>query len=62
MRKILHFRGAGPFAHKQPQPLVIPEPALSARNLLLPAAIQYSSRENAALRNDNPLGILKLHH
>jgi hypothetical protein len=41
-------------------PLVIPKPALSARNLLVASSeTSDSSRDNPALRNDNPLGIVQ---
>jgi hypothetical protein len=36
--------------------LVIPKPALSARNLLLASREADSSRDNAARRNDNSFG------
>jgi hypothetical protein len=50
------------FAQKT-KPLVIPKPGLPARNLLA-ADVEAadSSRDKAALRNDNSLGIFKLHH
>jgi hypothetical protein len=49
--------------HKNNPPLVIPKPDLSARNLLpVSSHAADSSRENAALRNDNSLGIFKLRH
>jgi hypothetical protein len=43
--------------------LVIPKPGLPARNLLV-AHVEAadSSRDKAALRNDNSLGIFKFHH
>jgi hypothetical protein len=44
-------------------PFVIPKPALSARNLLSASReTADSSRDSAALRNDNSLGIFELHH
>jgi hypothetical protein len=43
-------------------PLVIPKPALSVGNLLAAAEAAASSRDNAALRNDNPLGVFKLRY
>jgi hypothetical protein len=47
----------------QKYPLVIPKPALSARNLLAASSEAADfSRDNAAIRNDNPLEIFKLHH
>jgi len=40
--------------------LVIPKPALSARNLLVAGSeAADSSHDNAALRNDNTLGFFK---
>ena len=57
MRKILHFRVAGQFAQKEPQPLLILEPHLSARKLLAASSeAADSSRDTAALPNDNPFG------
>jgi hypothetical protein len=48
---------------QKPPPLVIPKPALSAGNLLAAGAeVVDSSRDNAALRNDNSSGILKLRY
>jgi hypothetical protein len=45
------------FAQKQLQPLVIPKPGVSARNLLAAGGeTADSSRDNAALRNDNYFG------
>jgi hypothetical protein len=64
MRKILHFRVAGQFAQKQPQPLVIPEPHRSAQeSALLPAEKQQIPRATLPRFGMTiPLGILKLHH
>jgi hypothetical protein len=47
----------------QKYPLVIPKPALSA-GILLAASSETadSSRDEAAIRSDNPLEIFKLHH
>jgi hypothetical protein len=46
-----------------PHSFVIPKPGLSARNLLgTSSEAADSSRDNAALRNDNSLGMFKLHH
>jgi hypothetical protein len=43
-------------------PLVIPKPALLARNLLIASSeTANSSRYKAALRNDNPSGISFFH-
>jgi hypothetical protein len=48
---------------KQPPSLVIPKPARSAKNLLAASGeAADSSRDKAALRNDNSLGIFKLHY
>jgi hypothetical protein len=49
--------GVVQFAQKRQPPLVIPKPALSARNLL-PASSETAdcSRENTALRNDKSFG------
>jgi hypothetical protein len=48
------------FAQKYPLSF---RPALSARNLLAASSeAADSSRDNGALRNDNPLGIFKLQH
>jgi hypothetical protein len=45
-----------------PHSFVIPKPGLSARNLLgTSSEAADSSRGNAALRNDNSLGMFKLH-
>jgi hypothetical protein len=49
------------FARNNPS-LVIPKPDLSARNLLASSETADSSRDKAALRNDNSPGILKFHH
>jgi len=54
--------GSGAACAKTTPLLVIPKPGL-ARNLLVPGSkAADSSRNNAALRNDNRLGIFKLHH
>jgi hypothetical protein len=46
------------FAQKTDPPLVIPKPALSARNPFAASGeTADSSRDNAALRNDKSLGI-----
>jgi hypothetical protein len=51
------------FSQKQSHPFVIPKPALPARNLLAATSeAADSSRDNAALLNDNSLGVFKLHH
>jgi hypothetical protein len=43
--------------------LVIPKPALSARNLFAAGSTTAdSSRDNAALRNDKPFSIFKVNH
>jgi hypothetical protein len=48
---------------KNSRTLVIPKPALSARNLLAAGSeTADSSRDTAALRNDNSLRIFELHH
>jgi hypothetical protein len=55
--------GSGSVCAKTTPPLVIPRPALSARNLLAAGSeTADSSRDTAALRNDNSLGISKLPH
>jgi hypothetical protein len=55
--------GSDAVCAKQPPSLVIPKPALSAKNLLAASGeAADSSRDNAALRNDNSLGIFKLHY
>src|ERR1700730_1974732 len=64
--KTLGFSAQGRAASKRSQKqstLVIPRPALSARNLLAASGEGAdSSRDKAALRNDNCLGFFKLHH
>jgi hypothetical protein len=48
---------------KSTPPLVIPKPVLWARNLLSSGSeTADSSRDNAALRNDNSLKMFELHH
>jgi hypothetical protein len=43
--------------------LVIPKPALSARNLLAAGSeTADSSRDDTALRNDNSVGVFQLHN
>ena len=45
---------------ENPKKLVIPKPALSARNLFAAGSgIADSSRDKAALRNDNSFGVFK---
>ena len=58
----LDFSGVVQFVQEQPDPLVIPKPALSARNLLAAGSeTADSSRDKAALRNDNS-GVFRLRH
>jgi hypothetical protein len=56
------LRGVVRFASRTNFSLVIPKPGLSARNLLVASGeTADSSRDKAALRNDNPLRIVRLH-
>jgi hypothetical protein len=55
--------GSGAVGAKQPASLVIPKPARSAKNLLAASGeAANSSRDQAALRNDNSWWIFKLHY
>jgi hypothetical protein len=57
--------GGGAVSSKtsQPNPLSFRSQLYRRGNLLAAGSeTADSSRENAALRNDNPLGIFKLHH
>jgi hypothetical protein len=57
MRKILHFRVAGHFAQNNPNPLSFRSHIDQRRNLLAASReAADSSRDTAALRNDNPFG------
>jgi hypothetical protein len=62
--QIVTIPGRGAVCAKPIPPLVIPKQGLSARNLLAASSSKTadSSRDNAALRNDNPKGVFKLHH
>ncbi len=57
MRKILHFRVAGSLRRNNPNPLSFRSHIDQRRNLLVASReAADSSRDTAALRNDNPFG------